>query len=455
MLGVSGLRGTVGGSLTPQTLVRFACAIAAYLKQTAPVNGSHHVVVFGRDTRPSGGFVRDAVACALTASGIELIDLGIVTTPSTAMMVTRLNADAGVVATASHNPIEWNGVKLLDRRGIAPPPTEVRKIIDLFNQEATRFEPVEKVFPAQSNTETNAYHIQKVLALVDVLGIASRRYKVVLDSINGAGAVAGATLLSKLGCTVVQINGEPHGRFAHTPEPIEANLTQLADEVRRHKADVGFAQDPDADRLAVVDDTGRFIGEEYTLALAAKFIFAKKPGVLAAANLSTSRMIDDLAAASGGRVIRTPVGEANVVEGMLTHGCSFGGEGNGGVIEPRVVSGRDSLISMAYVLGLIAREGRRLSEVVASIPRYEIVKTKFECPKDKAALAVEAVKASFASDKIDTQDGIRIDFADGAWVHARSSNTEPIMRIIAEAKDRPAADARIAQVQAVVDRAIR
>lgn len=454
MLGVSGLRGTVGGSLTPQTLVRFACAFAAHLKQTPPINDSHHVVVFGRDTRPSGSFVRDAVASALTASGIELIDLGVVTTPSTAMMVTRLNADAGVVATASHNPIEWNGVKLLDRRGIAPPPAEVRKIIDLFNQQATSFEPVENVRPAQANVETNAYHIQKVLALVDVLGIASKRYKVVLDSINGAGAVAGATLLSKLGCTVIQINGEPHGRFAHTPEPIEANLTQLADEVRKHKADVGFAQDPDADRLAIVDDTGRFIGEEYTLALAAKFVFAKKPGTVAAANLSTSRMIDDLASTTGGRVVRTPVGEANVVEGMLAHGCTLGGEGNGGVIEPRVVSGRDSLVSMAYVLGLLARDGAKLSDIVASIPRYEIVKTKFECPKDKASRAVEALKAHFTSDKVDTQDGIRIDFADGAWVHARSSNTEPIMRIIAEARDRTAADARIAQVRTVVDQAI-
>jgi phosphomannomutase len=285
-----------------------------------------------------------------------------------------------------------------------------------------------------------------------VLGISSARFKVVLDSVNGAGCVGGQTLLSKLGCAVVPINGEPTGLFAHEPEPIAANLTQLADEVRRQKADVGFAQDPDADRLAIVDETGRFIGEEYTLALAAKFVLDRKPGATAAANLSTSRMIDDVARSAGARVIRTPVGEAHVVEAMLQHQCAIGGEGNGGVIDPRVVAGRDSLVAVAYVLALLARERRPISAIVDTLPRYTIIKDKFECPRADVDRAVQALRAHYAhhsAERIDTQDGVRIDWPD-AWVHARASNTEPIMRVIAEARDEQTARTRIDEVRAVV-----
>lgn len=454
MIGVSGLRGTIGGTLTPEVVGRWCAAFAAYLKdQEKPANGSHFVVVFGRDSRPSGPFVRDAAASALAASGIEVVDIGVVTTPGTAMMVGRLNADAGIVATASHNPIEWNGIKLLDRRCVAPPPAVVRQIIERYHARATSFCTVDKLVPPTANAEANTFHVNRVLGHVDVLGISSKRFKVVLDSVNGAGSVPGATLLSKLGCTVVHLNGKPDGQFAHEPEPIAKNLTQLCDEVKKQKAAIGFAQDPDADRLAIVDDQGTFIGEEYTLALAAKYVFSKKPGVVAAANLSTSRMIDDIAAMHGGSVLRTPVGEANVVDAMLAKGAAIGGEGNGGVIDPRIVPGRDSLVAMAYVLNLLAREGKPLSEIVASLPRYEIIKDKFPCRREDAERAVEAVKVAFASEKVDVQDGIRIDWPD-AWVHARASNTEPIMRIIAEARDRPAAAARIASVKRVVDAAL-
>ena len=254
----------------------------------------------------------------------------------------------------------------------------------------------------------------------------------------------------------MHLNGTPDGQFAHEPEPIEKNLTQLADEVKRQKAAVGFAQDPDADRLALVDENGRFIGEEYTLALCAKFVLGKKPGSATAANLSTSRMLDDIAAATGGRVIRTPVGEANVVQAMLTNGATIGGEGNGGVIDPRIVPGRDSLVGMAYVLQLMAESGKTISQLVAEIPRYEIVKTKFECRREDANRAVEAIKRQFAKEKVDTQDGIRIDWdAERTWVHARPSNTEPIMRIIAEAPDRATAEKRVAEVQRIVDSVLR
>jgi phosphomannomutase len=480
MIGVSGLRGTVGGTLTPPVVTRMAAAFAAWLKQNEkPANGSHFRVVVGRDSRPSGFWVRDAAATALIASGVEVLDLDVVSTPGVAMMVKHTGADAGVVITASHNPIEWNGMKFLSRDQLALPPEHAKQVKALYEQEKSAYVPVqqlvppgrhgdpvslpraasrpgiENMAPPTRNSETNALHVKRTLDYVDLLGISSKRYKVVLDSVNGAGCVEGAMLLSKLGCELIHLNNTPNGQFAHEPEPIEKNLTGLADEVRRQRAAVGFAQDPDADRLAIVDETGRFIGEEYSLALAAKLILSKKPGGVAAANLSTSRMIDDIAAQHGGRVVRTPVGEANVIQAMLREGAVIGGEGNGGVIDPRIVPGRDSLVAMAYLLQLLASTGKTVSQLVADLPRYEIVKTKFECRREDAERAVEALKKAFASEKVDTQDGIRIDWApERSWVHARPSNTEPIMRIIAEAPERKLAEQRIAQVQEIVNRAL-
>ena len=453
MIGVSGMRGTVGGTLTPPVISRMAAAFAVYLRQNvAPANGTHLRVVFGRDSRPSGAWVRDAAASALTASGVEVIDLDIVTTPGVAMMVKHLNADAGVIATASHNPIQWNGLKFLNAQATALPPEQAERIKALYDAGATDWVRVEKLAQPRRNTETHALHVKRVLEYVDVLGISSKRFKVVLDSVNGAGCVTGATLLSKLGCQLIHLNATPDGQFPHEPEPTAANLTQLAGEVKRQRAAVGFAQDPDADRLAIVDENGTYIGEEYSLALAARLILAKKPGVTAA-NLSTSRMLDDIAAKYGGRVARTPVGEANVVQAMLRDGAIIGGEGNGGVIDTRIVPGRDSLVGMAYVLQLMAETGKTMSQLVAELPRYEIVKTKFECRREDANRAVEAIKLEFAHERVDVQDGIRIDW-ENSWVHARPSNTEPIMRIIAEAPDRAAAEARIAAVRAVVDRVL-
>jgi phosphomannomutase len=454
MLGVSGLRGTVGGSLTPAVVMRWCSALATYLKEfETPTNGKFFVVAIGRDSRPSGPFVRDAAVAALTASGIQVVDLGVATTPGTAMMVARLNADAGVVATASHNPIDWNGVKFLNRRSVAPPPAAVQKMIEFFHADRNSFVAVEHIVQPIFNTEADAHQVRRVLEFVDVLGVSSKRFKVVVDSVNGAGCIGVATLLGKLGCNVVHLNGQPSGQFAHEPEPTERNLTGLSDAVRQHKAQVGFAQDPDADRLAVVDETGRYIGEEYSLVLAAKYVLSRKPGI-AAANLSTSRMLDDVAAAHGSTVLRTPVGEANVIDAMLAANAVIGGEGNGGVIDPRIVPGRDSLVGIAYTLGLMARQDKPLSQIVADIPQYEIIKDKFECRREDANRAVEAVKRAFAGEKIDLQDGVRIDWPD-SWVHARASNTEPIMRIIAEAPTRAVAEQRIAAVRNVVDGALR
>ncbi len=455
MIGVSGMRGTIGGTLTPQVVSQMAAAFAVFLKQTAqPQNGTHLRLAFGRDSRPSGSWVRDSAIGTLTASGVEVIDLDVVTTPGVAMMVKWLSADAGMIATASHNPIQWNGLKLLNSQAVALPPEQAEQIKALYESRSSDFVRVQQLVPARKNGETHALHVKRVLEHVDVLGISSKRFKVVLDSVNGAGCVASATLLSKLGCQLSHINATPDGQFPHEPEPTAANLTGLAVEVKRQRAAVGFAQDPDADRLAIVDENGTYIGEEYSLALAARLIMAKKPGAVTAANLSTSRMLDDIAAKYGGRVVRTPVGEANVVHAMLREGSTIGGEGNGGVIDPRIVPGRDSLVGMAYVLQLMAETGKTISQLVAEIPHYDIVKTKFECRREDANRAVEAIKKEFASERVDTQDGIRIDW-DTSWVHARSSNTEPIMRIIAEAPDRAMAEKRIAAVQAVVDRTLK
>jgi phosphomannomutase len=447
MIGISGARGTIGGSLTPLVITRLVDAFSVFLKRQKNAR-SPLKIVFGRDSRPSGLWVRDAAVSSLIANGVEVIDLDIVTTPGVAMMVRQLGADAGVIATASHNPIDWNGLKFLNRDGIAPPPADAEEIIRIYNNNQADYVRVGQLILPRHDTQTHALHVKRVLDHVDVLGISSRRYKVVLDSVNGAGCIPTATLLSKLGCELIHLNGIPDGRFPHEPEPTEKNLTGLAEEVRRQHADVGFAQDPDADRLAIVDENGTYIGEEYSLALAAKWILSRRPGI-AVANLSSSRMLDDIAAQYNSRVIRTPVGEANVIQTMLSNNASIGGEGNGGVIDPRIVPGRDSLVGIAYVLQLMADSKLTISGLVAQIPRYYITKTKFPCARENANRVVEALKKHFSCEKIDTQDGIRIDFPQ-AWLHARPSNTEPIMRIIAEAPDIQKADNIITQANEVV-----
>jgi phosphomannomutase len=302
---------------------------------------------------------------------------------------------------------------------------------------------------------THGFHVDAVCAVIDAKAIAARRFKVVVDSVNGAGGTVTPILLGRLGCKLVHINADPTGRFAHPPEPAEENLTQLCQAVQEHRADVGFAQDPDADRLVIVDENGRFIGEEYTLALSAAFVLRHRKGKLAT-NLVTSRMIDDIAAAAGCQVVRAPTGEANVVEAMLREGCIFGGEGNGGSIEPRVVAVRDSLVSIAYVLQYMAETNKTVSQLVAEIPRYTMIKTQFPCsPGAAAQVAAETHKAfaGRADAQFNTIDGLRIDLPEG-WVSVRASNTEPIMRIMAEARDAAVAQDLVDRVREIADAAI-
>ncbi len=451
MIGVSGMRGTIGGTLTPRIVARMAGAYATYLwSRHERSNDKPPHVVLGRDSRPSGAWVRDAAVASLVAAGCEVTDLGVVTTPGVAMRVEQLQADAGMVVTASHNPIQWNGLKLLDHRGVAPPPAEVASVIDLYERDEATHVTVDRLVMPRSDPQTHPYHVERIIDRIDALGVYTKAFKVVVDSVNGAGCVTSATMLSKLGCRLVHLNDRSDGQFPHEPEPTEANLTQLCEAVRKQKAAVGFAQDPDADRLAIVDENGHYIGEEYSLALCARHILSKKPGGVVVTNLSTSRMVDDVAAKFGGRVIRTPVGEANVIDAMLREGATIGGEGNGGVIDPRIVKGRDSLVGMAYVLQLMADTGMTISELVAEMPSYAIVKDKLPLAKKEDATAViDKISAKYDNENQDSSDGLRIDWPDG-WLSVRASNTEPILRLICEAPDESAARSRLQEARSVL-----
>ncbi|MCU0916086.1 MAG: phosphoglucosamine mutase [Planctomycetes bacterium] len=437
IISVSGMRGVVGENLTPTVAAEYGSAFGTFLKSNIDSGGRPFTVCLGRDSRISGPMLMSAVTAGLCAVGVNVIDVGLVPTPSVGIMLRHLGCEGGIIITASHNPIPYNGIKLLLGNGMAPPPATAHEIRRTFWDRHFHFVDSAHCGQVTPNAETHRVHLEKVLAVVHAGQIAGRRYKIVLDSINGAGGAITKALLAELGCEVVAVNEEPTGLFAHEPEPTAANLTGLCWRVTQEKADVGFAQDPDADRLAIVDEKGTYIGEEYTLALAARQAFSKRAGV-AAANLSTSRMIDDVARAAGGSVIRTPVGEANVANAMIEHDCVIGGEGNGGVIDLRVGPIRDSLVGMALVLQLMAETGKSVSQLVAGIGGYSMHKEKFAADAQQARRIQELAVAEFDGATMNVSDGLRLDFPDG-WMHLRTSNTEPVMRVIVEARDEPTA----------------
>lgn len=433
IISISGLRGIIGENLTASVAKEYGCAFGTFLKDRAAGKKEKLSVCIGRDSRQSGQMLKSSVTEGLCKVGVDVIDLGLVTTPCVGIMVRELGCGGGVVVTASHNPAQYNGIKLLLDNSMAPPPDAAEQIKQCFFDKQFTFVDSQDFGRAASNKQADAVHVAKVLAIVDKEATAARKFNVVLDSVNGAGGRVTKKLLAELGCVVTAINDEPTGVFAHTPEPIAENLTGLCEAVKTSRAEIGFAQDPDADRLAIVDETGTYIGEEYTLALAAKYIFSKKTGK-AATNLSTSRMLDDVAKEAGGQVIRTPVGEANVAKAMLEHDCIIGGEGNGGVIDLRVGPIRDSLVGIALVLQLMAETGKSISELVSEIGGYYMSKDKFAAEKSQAQQILDLAKEAFTDARLDTADGCRFDFDDG-WLHLRTSNTEPVMRIIVEAKD--------------------
>jgi len=430
---ISGMRGVVGENLTPTIAAEYGSAFGTFLKAQAEGEDNKTSVVMGRDSRPSGQMLASAVAAGLCSVGIDVVELGIVTTPGVAVMVKDAKCDGGIVITASHNPVQYNGIKLMLGSGGVLPSNVAEQVKRAFLEKRFGFVDSHSCGQVITNNLTDDTHIDKVLAIIDREAIAAKRFKVVVDSVNGAGGRVTKKLLSRFGCKVTAINDAPTGLFAHRPEPTVDNVTELCDVVKSGQADIGFAQDPDADRLAIVDEAGRYIGEEYTLALAAKYVLSKRPGRVAT-NLSTSRMVDDIAKAANCEVVRTPVGEANVVAAMLENNCVIGGEGNGGVIDLRVSPVRDSLVGIALVLQLMAETGKRISQLVSEIGGYYMVKEKFETGEAEAQRILDLAKKKFTDARVDTRDGCRFDFEDG-WVHLRASNTEPVIRAIVESKD--------------------
>ena len=438
IVSVSGVRGIIGDSLTGQVAFDFGRTLAGRLRQSI----ERPTIVIGRDSRRSGPLILQAFSAGAIEAGASVTDLGIVTTPTVGLMTRFLKADAGVIITASHNPAPYNGIKMLQPDGIALSATAVEELKKRYAARDWFCGNIETIGEFSIDSRGHAHHVQTVLQYFDTRKIIQRRYRVVLDSINGAGSIPSPMLLGKLGVELIHINGTADGRFAHTPEPIRENLTGLCEAVIKHRAAVGFAQDPDADRLAVVDEKGVYIGEEYTLALCVMNRLMKKKGPVVC-NLSTSRMIDDIAARFGVPVIRTPVGEANVAARMMRENAVIGGEGNGGVIDLRVGPIRDSLLGMASILELLTDSGKTVSELVADIPAYCVIKQKIEMDRARADRLAEKIAARFATHHPDRQDGVRIDFGD-RWVQFRPSNTEPIARLIAEART-------VAEAKALID----
>jgi phosphomannomutase len=444
IISISGMRGLVGVNLTADIAADYGRAFGTFLKTT---NQGRLSVCIGRDSRQSGDMFAAAVADGLCSVGIDVVRLGIVTTPGVGIMIRHLGCAGGVVITASHNPIEYNGIKLLLGNGIAPSAELAGRIRDIYFDKKFTLAKSADYGKITCCDSTDQVHLEKVLALVDGDKIATRGFKVVLDSVNGAGGRAGVKLLNALGCDVVAVNNEPTGIFAHTPEPTKENLTSLCEDVKTADADVGFAQDPDADRLAIVDNNGIYIGEEYTLALSARYALSKRGGK-AVANLSTSRMIDDIAAISGSEVIRTAVGEANVAAAMVENNCVIGGEGNGGVIDIQAGPVRDSLVAMAYVLALMAETEKTIAQLASQIGSYCMKKVKFSADSRQAEIITERVKGLFPEAKVDTTDGCRFDFADG-WCHLRCSNTEPVARLIVETESSDACEKYIETILSI------
>ena len=440
MISVSGIRGRVGFGLTPEVAARYAAAFGAW----AIGRGGSRAVVLGRDSRVTGPLFHAVTKAALQSVGADVIDIGLTTTPTLQLAVEHHHAAGGLGITASHNPIEWNALKFIGPDGLflsAAQGAEMRALV----AEGVPYATWDRLGAVHEDTAAIDRHLDQVLALpfLDVPGIRARRFRVAFDACRGAGGAVIPRLLERLGCEVHGIELEPDGRFPRPPEPVADHLGDLEALVRRTGAAIGFATDPDVDRLALVADDGRAIGEDYTLALATLLVLRHRPGPVVT-NLSTSRIVDDMAAVYGGRVHRAPVGEVNVALAMRAAGAVIGGEGNGGVILPGLHLGRDAPLGVALLLQLLHEEGTPLSAIVARFPRYAILKDKLDRPAGPLDAVYAALTAAFPDAEADTQDGLRLGWAD-RWIHVRPSGTEPIVRVIAEA---PTA----AEARALVDR---
>ena len=374
----------------------------------------------------------DVIRSSLQAVGRSVIDADVAATPTTGILIRHLSAAGGIQISASHNPSEYNGMKLFGSEGRVVPGEVGERVLKRYHDPDVAWVEHAAIGKVEEHEDPHAEHLKRVLEIVDVDKIRSKKFRVLIDSNHGAGGLLGNRLLDALGCEVVAMGAEPSGLFAHTPEPTEANLVTVSAEVRGKEVAAGFCQDPDADRLALVDEKGNYVGEEYTVAICMDHVLRNTPGPVVT-NCSTSRMSEDVAEQYGVPFFRSKVGEANVADVMIKNNAVFGGEGNGGPIDPRIGYVRDSFVGMAMVLGAMADRGMTLSELAAELPRYEIYKTKVTMPADAVAGALDKLEKHFADAESSRMDGMRLDFPGKKWLLVRASNTEPIVRLIAEA----------------------
>jgi phosphomannomutase len=449
MISVSGMRGHVGTDLTPELVARHAAALGAWVRLAAAglTAGARPAVVLGRDARTSGPMFARAAAAGLMSVGVDVIDVGVVPTPTVQLAVEHHHAGAGLILTASHNPIEWNALKFVGADGVFLDAEAGARVRALAEEGPPRMG-WDGLGEVRQDDGAIARHLDAVLALpvIDVAAIRARKFKVALDCVRGAGSVAIVPLLERLGCRVSGINLEPDGRFPRPPEPVPENLGELGRLVRESGADIGLAVDPDVDRLALVDETGRAIGEDYTLAFAVRAVLRGRSNAAApptvVVNLSTSLVVEDAARAEGARFLRAPVGEANVARAIREAGATIGGEGNGGVMYPALHIGRDAPLGVALILHLLATIRSTVSQLVAGSPTYTIVKAKGPRGPELRPL-YDRLRQRFADAEADERDGLRLSWAD-RWLHIRPSGTEPIVRLIAEAPSPTEAEALVA-----------
>ena len=447
---ISGIRGTVGGpageNLTPPDIVKFTTAYVRLIARRNP--GKKLTIVVGRDARLSGELVADLVEGTLLACGADVIDVGLCTTPGTEMAVITHGAQGGIIITASHNPRQWNALKLLDGAGEFLDAADGARVLAMAEEADFAYPSVDGIGHVAARLDFNGEHIRRVLALplVDAAAVRARRFKVVVDAVNSVGGIVMPKLLRELGCEVVELNCEPTGEFAHNPEPLPENLTAISEAIVREKADLGLVVDPDVDRLAFVSEDGSMFVEEYTLVAVADYVLSACPGDTVS-NLSSSRALRDVTERRGGGYHASAVGEVNVVAKMKEVGAVIGGEGNGGVIYPELHYGRDALVGTALFLTYLARTGLTMTALRATYPAYYAAKKRIELtPAIDVDKVLQEIKAHYAGERLNDIDGVKIDFAE-CWVPLRKSNTEPIVRVYTEAKS-------MAEAEALADRFI-
>ena len=451
---ISGIRGTIGGAvgdgLTPLDIVKFTSAYATFIRKTT--TKTSNVIVVGRDARISGEMVNDIVEGTLIGCGFDVVNIGMASTPTTEIAVTEEDACGGIIITASHNPKQWNALKLLNENGEFLNDAQGKEVLRIAQNDEYTYACIDRVGKVYTNTTYARHHINKILELdlVDVKAIKKANFTVAVDAVNSIGGVIIPELLHKLGVeNVIELYCAPTGNFGHTPEPVPENLTDISTLMKEGKADVGFVVDPDVDRLAIVMENGEFFVEEYTLVAVADYVLSRTPGATVS-NLSSSRALADVTKNYNCSYSASAVGEVNVTTEMKRTNAVIGGEGNGGVIYPACHYGRDALVGVALFLTHLAKSGKKVSELKAEYPQYSISKNKIELTPDIDVDAIlEAVKVKYEKEKITDIDGVKIDFKE-SWVHLRKSNTEPIIRIVAEAHTMAEAEELVEQIKSVI-----